>query len=54
MSTEEITSLLSIFILEEVHRVLIQVLPPVVIPHHRLRVFVFTHHLHLAVTLPDL
>src|SRR5438045_452781 len=34
---------------EEVDGVLVQVLPPVVIAHDGLRVFVLTHHLHLPV-----
>ena len=35
---------------EKVHRVLLQVLPPVVVAHNGLRVLVLTHHLHLPVS----
>ena len=38
-----------ILIAEEVDGVLVEVLAPVVVPHHGLRVFVLRHHLHLPV-----
>jgi len=39
---------------EEVDGVLVEVLPPVVIAHHGLRVLVLRHHLHLPVGEPRL
>jgi hypothetical protein len=36
-------------VIDEICRVLIQVLPAVVVPHDSFRVTVLRHHLHLAV-----
>ena len=39
---------------EEVHGILIQVLPVVVVAHHSLRIAMATHHLNLPVGQPQI
>lgn len=41
-----------VFVLKKTYHILLQVLPPVVVPHHRLRVLMLRHYLHLPARDP--
>lgn len=43
-----------LLVLQEIDSVLLQILSPMIIPHDSLWVFMFTHHLYLAISLTHL